>query len=103
MTVYVELELTAYLLSVPAKSSNEKPERKGKQVEKEELYELLKAYGGYESTTYTKDSWEVFKEAYDKAKEVYRNKNTTQEEVDKVIEELKVSGKQLVKAEVRKS
>lgn len=91
-----KVDEVAAQLKAAMKNLKEKESR----VEKEELYELLKAYGGYESTTYTKDSWEVFKEAYDKAKEVYENKNTTQEEVDKVIEELKVSGKQLVKAEV---
>ena len=36
----------------------------------------------------TKDSWECSRKHMTKLKKVYENKNTTQEEVDKVIEEI---------------
>lgn len=68
-------------------------------VQKDKLYEALEKYAGYISTDYTKETWNLFKQAYDHASTVYTNLNATQEMVDQAMEKLIETASNLKKEE----
>ncbi len=64
-------------------------------IDKSELKDLLDKYKGLNKKDYTEASWKVFDEAYKNAKEVYKDKNSTQQDVDKAINALQAAKSQL--------
>lgn len=70
------------------------------KVDKDELYELLGTYSGYRENDYTKETWTPFKAAYDEACRVYASDNSTQEDVDNAIKNLKAMTEKLVKVDI---
>lgn len=69
------------------------------KIDKTELYDVLLKYDGYHADDYTESSWKVFKDAYDRAKAVYLNDSTTQEEIDQAVADLKEAAEQLEKVD----
>lgn len=68
-------------------------------VNKDDLYSVLEKYSGYHENDYTAESWELFINAYKQASQVYLDNNATQEEVNKVVNELELAAHNLIKAE----
>ena len=64
--------------------------------DKSALEELIKETEKLDFSLYTEESAAAVQKAYNKAKEVFADENTTQEEVDKAVKELKVAKDKLV-------
>ena len=65
------------------------------KADKTELLALYEKYAGYESGTYTEESWSVFEAARSNAKAVLDNEKATQEEVDAAAKALEEAAAQL--------
>ena len=64
-------------------------------VDKKELSNVIETTNDFVEKDYTVDSWKVFKEALDHAKDVLQNENTTQDEVDQALASLQDAIKNL--------
>ena len=67
------------------------------EVNKDALWDLLEKYEGYRSTDYTKESWDVFYQAYEDACAVALDETATQQEVTDAKETLRKAAEALVK------
>lgn len=95
--------LTAQSKMKPVREMIEKVNEENKpstdEVDKDDLYDLLDKYDGYKESDYTASTWKTFKEAYDKAKEVYEDTEADQKAVDDAEAALKKAGAALKKAD----
>ena len=68
-------------------------------VDKSVLKDLLEECQSLNKKDYTEASWKVFDAAYKNAKEIYKDKNSTQQDVDKAVDSLQIAKSQLKKVE----
>ena len=66
-------------------------------VDKSDLLALIEKYAGYNSNSYTEETWKPFYEAHNRAKEVYLDDSAVQAEVDAAAKALDAAAKALVK------
>ena len=99
--------LTAQSKMTPVREMIEKVNEENKpsadEVDKDALYDLLDKYDGYKEDEFTADSWKTFKEAYDKASDVYKNADADQKAVDEAADALKKAGEALKKVDDKKT
>lgn len=69
------------------------------EVDKDDLYDLLEKYDGRKEDEYTSSTWKAFKEAYDKASDVYKDADASQKDVDDAAAALKKAGEALKKVD----